>query len=755
MRKNFNLLSALFLFTFSALTSHAQELADSSLLTLDRIYASGEFRMDYLQPLQWMSGGDAYVRVERNADGKQELVKYQTTTSKKEVILSNEKLIPAGKDKAIYIESFSFSADESKLIIFTNSSRVWRANTKGDYWVYDFASENLVQVGTQFPASSLMFAKFSRDQDYIAYVQDFNLYVEELATGEVTQLTTDGGEGIINGTFDWAYEEEFGDRDGFRWSPDGQNLAFWRLDASKTGTFYMINNTDSLYSQPIPIQYPLAGQDPSACKVGVSSKDGKGITWIPLEGSEVQNYIPAMQWISADELLVQQLNRHQNTLIVWLYNITTGDLSKVYTEVEKTWIDIQYPDVSASNWGDNDLKMVDNNASFLRLSETDGWRHIYKVNIKTGAKTVLTPGDYDVASMLMNTDKEVYFQASPNNNAQRFLYSVDLKGSGKLKRITPEGVGGINTYKIAPNGKYAIAKHASVLEATHVDVVSLPKHKVLNSLVSNAAFEQKLATLQLPEVEFFQVTTEDSITIDGRMIKPTNFDPSKKYPVLFHVYGEPWGQVATDNFIGFWNIYLAQQGYIVIDMDNRGTPVLNGSAWRKSIYQQVGRINARDQAMATKEVLKEMKFIDPERVAVWGWSGGGSMTLNLLFQYPEIYKTGMAVAAVSNQLIYDNIYQERYMGLPQENMEVFVAGSPLTYAKNLEGNLLVVHGTGDDNVHYQSMELLANELIKHNKQFQMMAYPNRSHSIREGANTSRHLYTLLTQYLMQHNPVNP
>jgi dipeptidyl-peptidase-4 len=224
--------------------------------------------------------------------------------------------------------------------------------------------------------------------------------------------------------------------------------------------------------------------------------------------------------------------------------------------------------------------------------------------------------------------------------------------------------------------------------------------------------------------------------------------------VLFHVYGEPWGQVAVDSWIGLWNIYLAQQGYVVIDMDNRGTPCLKGSDWRKSIYRKIGVINSRDQALAAKEVLKR-PYLDPDRTAVWGWSGGGSMTLNLLFRYPEIYKTGMAVAAVSNQLIYDNIYQERYMGLPQENLEDFIKGSPITYAKNLEGNLLLVHGTQDDNVHYQSMEMLVNELIKQNKQFQMMSYPNRSHGIYEGENTRRHLYTLLTQYLMQKVPALP
>lgn len=235
------------------------------------------------------------------------------------------------------------------------------------------------------------------------------------------------------------------------------------------------------------------------------------------------------------------------------------------------------------------------------------------------------------------------------------------------------------------------------------------------------------------------------------MTKPHNFDDNNNYPVLFHVYGEPWGVVATDTWVGLYELFMAQQGFVVISMDNRGTPSLKGSEWRKSIYQKVGVLNTKDQALAAQKVLKTYDFLDKDRVSVWGWSGGGSMTQNLLFRYPETYQTGVAVAGVANQLFYDNIYQERYMGLPSEDREKFVEGSPATYAKNLEGNLLLIHGTGDDNVHYQNMEYLVNELIRQNKQFDMMVYPNRSHHIYEGENTSRHLYTLITDYLLEHN----
>jgi dipeptidyl-peptidase-4 len=303
---------------------------------------------------------------------------------------------------------------------------------------------------------------------------------------------------------------------------------------------------------------------------------------------------------------------------------------------------------------------------------------------------------------------------------------------------------------VSPDGKYAFHTFSNVNTPQHTELVSLPDHEVIRVVAANERMKANWAEVAKSPVEFYKVVTEDNVEMDGYMMKPPDFDPTKKYPVLFYVYGEPWGQTATDNFgyMNFWHTMLAQKGYIVMTMDNRGTPCPKGREWRKSIYKKVGVINTHDQAMALKEINK-WDFVDPDRIAVWGWSGGGSMTLNLMFQFPELYQTGMAVAAVSNQLYYDNIYQERYMGLPADNEQVFIDGSPITYAKNLEGNLLIVHGTADDNVHYQNAEALVNELIAHNKMFQIMPYPNRSHGIYEGMNTTRHLFTLLTNYLLK------
>ena len=751
MYRKINVIVILSLF-ITIFHSFAQTTADARLLTFDRVF-SGEFKEDFERDIQWDRTGEGYITIEKSNSikGADELVHYTSASQERTLFVAAEKIMVKGS--TLSIESFTLSPDGTKVLLFTNSSRVWRSNTKGDYWVYDLQRESLKQLGASFAPSSLMFAKFSSDNKFAFYVHKFNIYKQDFNTNKITQLTKDGNGDIINGTFDWVYEEEFGKRDGFSLNPSDTHVAFWQLDATNTGTFYMINNTDSIYSKPIPIQYPKVGDEPSAAKIGIVDLSTEEISWVPIEGGEKENYIPGMQWVNEDLLLIQQINRHQNHLTIWSYTPSSKSIKKIYTEKEDTWVDIEYPDVSANGWGNNDLKIVDAGKAFLRMTENDAWRHIYKVDATTGKKMLITPFDYDIASIQATTNKSVYYIASPNNSTQRYLYITALNGKGEDVCITPKEFSGLNGYNIAPNAKYAIHTHQSATNVRTVRFISLPDHKVIKVLVDNAAYSAKLHSLKLPQVNFSQVTTQEGITLDVRMILPVDFDATKKYPVLFHVYGEPWGQEALDAQVGTFNIFMAQKGYVIIDMDNRGTPCLKGSAWRKSIYRKIGLINAKDQALAAKELLK-LEYLDEKRTAVWGWSGGGSMTLNLMFKYPEIYNTGVAVAAVSNQLVYDNIYQERYMGLPQENMEDFVKGSPITYAKNLEGNLLIIHGTADDNVHYQSAELLINELIKENKQFDMMAYPNRSHGIYEGENTRKHLYNLISNYIIEKTPPN-
>jgi dipeptidyl-peptidase-4 len=398
---------------------------------------------------------------------------------------------------------------------------------------------------------------------------------------------------------------------------------------------------------------------------------------------------------------------------------------------------------------------LNNGKEFLWASEKDGWRHLYLISRDGKSETLITTGNYDVMDISAIDEKSgyVYFSASPDNATQKYLYRTKLDGKSDAERLSPANQQGTHNYHVSPTGMFAMHSFSNYYTPPAAEWISLPAHKALQQEVVNEAVAK--SNKAASNVEFFKVTTAEGVEMDAWMVRPANFDEGKKYPVVFFVYTEPWGQNVKDQY-GITNNHLyqgdmAKDGYIYISIDNRGTPVPKGRAWRKSVYKKIGLVNIRDQAMAAREILKR-PYVDTARVAVHGWSGGGSATLNLMFQYPDIYKTGIAVAAVSNQLTYDNIYQERYMGLPQENREDFIKGSPITYAKNLRGNLLYIHGTGDDNVHYSNAEMLINELIKHNKQFQLMSYPNRTHSISEGERTHDHLATLFTNYLRQHCP---
>ena len=703
----------------------------------------------FAQEIKWDKKGDTFYAVVKN-----EIFRHSLPNTVGEKLISTAQLSPKGQ-APLSITDFAFSADGQKVLVYTNTKSVWRLQTQGDYWVYELATGKLTQVGEELPESSLRFAKFAPDASKVAFVSEFNLYVQDLNSGQITALTTDGTRKLINGTFDWAYEEEFGCRDGFQWSPDGKRISFWQIDANKIRDYYMINTTDSIYSQIIPVEYPKVGESPSPARIGIIELASKKLTWLNIPGDPQQHYLPRMEWNSPEFLLVQQLNRKQNHSKILGVNVTTNVANLIFEEQDETWIDV------LSSWENtygltyrHEFKWINGGKEFLWFSEKDGWRHLYRIDL-SGKVTPVTHGNYDVINLLHFNEKEnsLYFHASPENATQKYLYKAKLDGKGTAERVTPTDLPGTHSYVISPSGKYGMHQFSNSFTRPASEWISLPKHQPLDPSQSIAS---KLPANQgAKNVEFFKVNTADGTEMDGWMVKPKNFDPTKKYPVLFMVYTEPWGANVKDSYgVGRNRNYegdMAADGYIYISIDNRGTPAPKGRAWRKSIYRKIGRLNISDQAEAAKQISK-WPFVDPTRMAVWGHSGGGSATLNLLFQYPGLFQTGISLAAVANQLTYDNIYQERYMGLPQENLEDFVAGSPITHAKNLQGNLLYIHGTGDDNVHYANAEMLINELIKHGKLFQFMPYPNRSHGIGEGEGTIAHLRMVYTNFLKTYCP---
>jgi dipeptidyl-peptidase-4 len=702
--------------------------------------------------INWAKDGNSFYQA--TDDGIEQV---DLAALKIDVILNKEALTPHGAAAPLKVQNFFFSNDGKKILIYTNSKRVWRYDTRGDYWWVDLTNYTIKQLGKSRPESSLMFAKFSPDGKKVAYVSNYNIYAEDLATGKIQQLTKDGSRTLINGTFDWVYEEEFFCRDGFRWSDDSKKIAYWQIDAKNTKDYLMIDNTDSIYPFVKPVEYPVAGQPPSPFKIGVVTISNAATKWMKIPTDPIlQSYVPRMEWADDDnELIIQHLNRKQNISDLMLCDISTGASKTIYEEKDSTWIDILPLWDKAYSYGGWDW--LNNGKEFLWASEKDGWRHLYRISLDGKKETLITVGDFDVMKISAIDEKNnyMYFDASPYNATQKYLYRTRLDGKGAPERLSPLSETGTHDYDVSPGAKFAFHTFSNYYTPEQAEWISLPDHKFIHGNDVTEAVKKFDLEKSTSNISFFTIKTEEGVSMDAWMVKPTNFDSTKKYPVLFYVYTEPWGQNVKDEY-GITNnsLYegnLADDGYIYISIDNRGTPVPKGRAWRKIIYRKIGLVNIRDQAMAAKEILK-MPFVDTSRIAVWGWSGGGSATLNLMFQFPGIYKTGIAIAAVANQLTYDNIYQERYMGLPQENMQDFINGSPVTYAKNLEGNLLYIHGTGDDNVHYQNAEMLLNELIKYNKQFQFMPYPNRSHGIFEGEGTTEHLHTLYTNYLRKFCP---
>ena len=755
MRHKLLLIPVLFLLVIPVFAQQT----DPSLLTVDSIFT---YRTRSLGPVRWQEDGSGYIALEPSPTktAAVDMVRYDALTGERTVKVSADKLTPAGAPEPLSVEEFSVTPDEQKILIFTNTARVWRSNTRGDYWVLDVKTGTLRKLGgPDAKPSTLMFAKFSPDGERVAYVRENNIYVENL-NGEpkVTRLTTDGTRYIVNGTFDWVYEEELFCRDGFRWSPDGKQIAYWQLNSEGVKEMSLINNTAGLYPVVTTFPYPKAGETNSAARVGVISTSGGATRWFDIPGDPRNNYLPRMEWAAnSDELIIQQLNRLQNTNVVMLGDAHTGKVHPVLTEKDDAWVDIAWGDIDWDKTGlaRGDVEWIDSGKRFLWASERDGWRHIYSVSRDGRDVKVVTAGNYDVISVELVDSKNglIYFLASPDNATQRYLYRVRIDG-GKEERLSPASATGTHGYQISPRGDVAIHTFSTFNHVPVTDVVRLPQHSSVRTLIDNHETQDRLAKLKPTATEFFKVDIGDGVQLDGWMIKPPDFDNQKRYPVLFFVYGEPWGQTVLDRWGGrdrMWHQMLAQQGYIVASVDNRGTPAPRGRAWRKIIYRKMGIVNSGDQAAAAKAIAKR-PFVDPTRIGIWGWSGGGSSTLNAMFRYPEVYSVGMSVAPVPDIHYYDSIYQERYCGLPQDHPEEWKQSSPVTFAGQLKGNLLVVHGTGDDNVHYQGTEALVNALVAANKPFSMMSYPNRSHGIFEGPNTTRHLFGLLTRYLLEKLP---
>ena len=747
----------------SSVSVHAQSPAFTE--TLRREFVQHDFAVKLFGPARWLNGGKEYTTLEpSSAPGTKDLVRYDTASGKREVLVPASQLTPPGSKEALNIEDYAWSGDLNRFLVFTNSKRVWRENTRGDYWVLDRKSGSLRKLGDGGPPSSLMFAKFSPDGSKVGYVRFNNIYVEDLQTGVITRLTSDGSEKIINGTSDWVYEEEFSVRDAFRWSPDGTRIAYWQFNTTDVKNFALLYDTGSPYNVvtniPYPeyglyptvrqIPYPQPGTENSSARIGVVPALGGETRWMQVPGYADKNYIARMDWAGdSDSLVLQHLNRLQNTNDILLADARTGEVRSVYQDHDRAWVDVV-----------DNLHWIHGGKDFLWLSEQDGWRHIYVISREGKRVSLATPGGFDVVELvgIDHGERWLYYIASAENPTQRYLYRSQLGTKALPERLTPANQPGTHTYDISPDFHWTFHTYSTFDTPPVTDLLSLADQAPQRVLEDNAKLQRGSQELISAPTEFFRLDIGDGVALDAWLMKPKDFDPSRKYPLLVYVYGEPAGQTVVDrwdDWNGVFHRALAQEGYIVASIDNRGTPAPRGREWRKIVYGTVGVLSSKEQALALQQLEKTRPYIDPARVAVWGRSGGGSNTLNLMFRHPELYKLGMAVAPVPDQRLYDSIYQERYMGLPQSNAEGYKAGSPINFAEGLSGKLLLVHGSGDDNVHYQGTELLVNRLVELGKPFDFMAYPGRTHALVEGPGTAYHLYSLLGRFLEEHMAPGP
>ena len=699
-------------------------------LTVERIF-SPEFALMGVA-VEWVPGGAEFLVVNRDARaGSTDIWSEGIRTGKRTRLVEGATLLVSDTARPIEIEEHQWSSDRSKVLIFANSQRVWRQNTKGTYYVYDVASRRLTPLSRA--SGWQMFAKFSPDGRRVGFVRDNDLFMVEVATGVETRLTHDGSETIVNGTSDWVYEEELDVRDAWRWSPDGKRIAYWRFDQSPVRTFHMIDEMER-YSRPVAIRYPKAGTPNSRVRIGVLDLEDRRTTWMDL-GEDAEAYLARMDFADTPgEIAIQRLNRHQNRLDLLIGDVTTGRTRTVLTERDSAWVDV-----------DDDLTWLEGGREFLWTGESSGFNHIYLYERSGRLVRQVTTGAFDVASIAAVDERNgwVYFTAANPSPMERQLFRVGLDGRG-MRRISSEP--GTHGVRFSPD------------RSVYLDVYSrhgVPPVYRLHSadgrpirvLEGNEAVAGRLRAL--PQPEFFSFTTSDGVRLNAWMLKPKGFDPAKRYPVMMYAYGGPGSQAVLDVWQGsryLWHQLLADRGYLVVSVDNRGTGG-RGRDFERQVYLRLGTLEPRDQ-VETARHLAALPYVDGRRIGLWGWSYGGYLTALSLMQGGDVFRAGISVAPVTDWSLYDTIYTERFMRTPQENPRGYELSAPSRLAARLESEFLLVHGTGDDNVHFQNTTQLAERLQAAGKQFQMMIYPNRTHSI-SGRDTQVHLYNLMTDWVLE------
>lgn len=701
-------------------------------ITLEDIWQKGTFAAKSVPGFNWMNDGRFYSSLDEG-----NLVQHDVTTGQPvQTLVAATALQLPGQSQPLPVDGYSFNADEQQVLFSTATEAIYRRSSKSTFYIYNRQSKQLTPL-SQAPGKQL-YATFSPDGKRVAFVRDNNLFVTDLATMRETAVTTDGVlNKIINGGTDWVYEEEFEFAQGFQWSPDSRYVAFYTFDESQVPEYNM-QEWGALYPKDYRYKYPKAGEKNSV--VSVSAYDVAAAKTTKLDvGPEQDQYIPRILWTQTPDLLsVRRMNRLQNKLEILHANAKTGQSQVVLTDTDKAYVEVN-----------DDLRYLQGGKEFLFSSEKDGYRHLYLYTM--GGKLVrqLTKGPWEITSIDGFDEKKglVYYTSTEASPLQRHLYRVDLKGKGKT-RLSETGRG-TDAANMSADTRYYLNYHSEAGVPAVVSLRSGQDGKLVKVLEDNAKLREKLGQYNLATPEFFSFKTSEGVELNGQMLKPTNFDATKKYPVLMHVYGGPGSQTNADSWGGtnyLWHQMLTENGYIVVIVDGRGTGA-RGAAFKKVTYANLGKLETVDQGEGAK-YLASLPYVDKARIGIWGWSFGGYMTALALTKNADLFKMGISVAPVTNWRYYDTVYTERFLKTPQENPAGYDDNSPVQHADKLKGKLLLVHGTGDDNVHFQNSVAFTDAMVKANKDYQTLYYPNRNHGI-YGGTTRLHLYRQMTDFVLK------
>lgn len=721
-----------------------ESTADPSLLNLERIFMSGEFQQDWQNVPIWSEELDGYYQIDRNDKGYG-LVLVDVPSNNRKAIADSSMFIPEGETKPLVFNIYLFSRNQKYIMVAVNPrTNAFVTFPTFNYWVLETASARLWQLGPENHSGRLMDACFSPDCSKVTYISERNVFVEDLDTGECRQMTSDGNETFINGNA----PDLFGCADaGIKWSPDSKAIAYIQFDISKAKTFKIRNYDQESNKKIKPFIHPRPGEDIPATSIAITQIETGETVRAMLPGAPDNHYIFQLIWHPDNrEVWVQQVTRDRKSLNVISIDSQTGVLKTILTEREETWVE------------PHSLIWFNEGRNFIWMSERDGWTHIYNVSKTNGRMKLLTPGAFDVESVEAVDEKNnrLYFRASMEDYARRYLYTVDLHGEQGVERVTPAELSGWSNYRISPRFNYAFHSYQNFETPLERNLIEFPGHKKVKCLLDNTQVLERLKKLKRSGVEFFSIEIEKGLSLEAWCMTPPDFSPGKKYPLLLNVYGEPAAQTVLDAWWGesnLWYILLSQMGYVVMSIDNRGTPALKGKAWRRIIYKQQGLLPADDQARALRKLLEQRPYIDPDRIGVYGWSGSGCLSLLLIFRYPELYKVAMAGAGPCHPKINHLMVVEKYLGRHQEDPDAYEKTAPLTYAENLKGKLLIAHGLDDESVVIENTETLVEKLVNLGKQFTMMAYPNAGHFLHSVPPTNYHLHALYLDFLKQHLPV--